>query len=145
MDGGKVGTEDLFHSFNSDFANNKDGLLLGISSDGKHFTGVWNLIKYIAQSIIYSRASMIDGGKNFFTNVTVEEFYNLMAWVHWSRDVLYVKNGKAAAEGGVMMAKILQALSSRSSSNHEEKKTPDNKVDDKQSKKVATGNGTGKE
>jgi hypothetical protein len=77
--------------------------------------------KYIAQSIIYSRASGIDGN-NFFTNVTVEEFYNLMAWVHWSRDVMYVKNGKAAAEGGVMMAKILQALSSssRSSSNHEE-------------------------
>jgi hypothetical protein len=37
----KSGRKDLFHS-NSDFANDKDELLLGISSDGKHFTGVWN-------------------------------------------------------------------------------------------------------
>jgi hypothetical protein len=34
---------------------------------------------------------------------------------------MYVKNDEAAAEGGVMMAKILQALSSsRGSSNHKE-------------------------
>jgi hypothetical protein len=65
----KSGQKDLFHSFNSDFANDSNALLFGISSDGKHFTGVWNLIKYIAQSIIYSRASGIDGN-NFFTNVT---------------------------------------------------------------------------
>ena len=41
--------------------------------------------------------------------------------------------------------KVLPVFTASSSSNHEEKKTPDNKVDDKQSKKVATGNGTGKE
>ena len=43
-----------------------------------------------------------------------------MAWVHWSSDVMYVKNDEAAAEGGVMMAKIPQAMSSRSSSSYDE-------------------------
>ena len=115
----KSGQQNLSHAFNSDFTNDNDASLFGISSDGKHFTGVWNLIKYIAQSIIYSRASGIDE-HDFFTNVTVEEYYNIMAWVHWSRDVMYVKNDEAAAEGGVVMAKILQALSSRSSSSYDE-------------------------
>ena len=45
-----------------------------------------------------------------------KSIYNLMALVHWSSDVMYVKNDEAAAEGGVMMAKIPQAMSSRSSS-----------------------------
>ena len=66
----KSGRQYLSHAFNSDFTNDNDASLFGISSDGKHFTGVWNLMKYIAHSIIYSRASGIDE-HDFFNNVKI--------------------------------------------------------------------------
>lgn len=66
----------------------------------------WNLVKYVAQSIVYSRASGID----YWKNVTPGDMYNLMAWEHWSRNVQNVGNNVAAAGGGVLMARILQAL-----------------------------------
>jgi hypothetical protein len=66
----------------------------------------WNLVKYVAQSIVYSRASGID----YWENVTPGDVYNLMAWEHWSRSVQNVGNNIAAASGGVLMARILRAL-----------------------------------
>ena len=66
----------------------------------------WNLVKYVAQSIVYSRAS----GNDYWKNVTLGDLYNLMAWEHWSRNVQNVGNNVAAAGGGVLMAHILQAL-----------------------------------
>ena len=68
----------------------------------------WNLVKYIAQSITYSRAS---GNVNDInTNITIAEYYNLMAWEHWSRHILDVGNNLSAARGGIMMVRILQKL-----------------------------------
>ena len=58
-------------------------------------------------------------------------------------NIIYVKN--TFSHMCMVNNKVLLVFTASSSSNHEEKKTPDNKVDDKQSKKVATGNGTGKE
>ena len=66
----------------------------------------WNLVKYVAQSIVYSCASGID----YWENVTPGDVYNLMAWEHWSRSVQNVGNNIAAASGGVLMARILRAL-----------------------------------
>lgn len=68
----------------------------------------WNLVKYIAQSITYSRASGIVNDIN--TNITIAEYYNLMAWEHWSRHILDVGNNLSAARGGIMMVRILQEL-----------------------------------
>ena len=70
----------------------------------------WPLIKYIAQSILYSRASGIHDDS--FTNVTMDEYYNLFEWEHWGRDVQFEGNNVAAAGGGVMMARILHLLGS---------------------------------
>lgn len=75
-----------------------------------HFVTAWPLVKYIAQSILYSRASGIHDDS--FTNVTIDEFYNLFEWEHWGRDVQFEGNNVAAAGGGVMMARILHLLNS---------------------------------
>ena len=76
-------------------------------------TTVLNLVKYISQAITYSRASgiFVDEWTNNNHTITTAEYYNLMAWEHWSRHILDVGHNLAAARGGIMMARILDELS----------------------------------
>jgi hypothetical protein len=95
---------DLFHVFDKEDLTN-----ITLGPDGEQFQGAWNLVQYVAQSVAYSRASGILED-NYWANVTTDEFYQLLAWIHWSRSVQNVGNNLAAANGGVLMARILRAL-----------------------------------
>jgi len=124
----RTGIHDVFHVFETNDPNHGR---ITISKDGQHFQGAFNLVKYIAQSVFYSQASGIaDGGSGggghsdgggsggittnesdyYWNNITMEEIYDLISWVHWSRDIQDVGNPLAAANGGVLMARILQGL-----------------------------------
>eukprot|EP00557_Chaetoceros_sp_GSL56_P012481 CAMPEP_0176485476 /NCGR_PEP_ID=MMETSP0200_2-20121128/5057_1 /TAXON_ID=947934 /ORGANISM="Chaetoceros sp., Strain GSL56" /LENGTH=498 /DNA_ID=CAMNT_0017882117 /DNA_START=114 /DNA_END=1610 /DNA_ORIENTATION=+ len=92
-----------------DFFVDNDGSVKepSLAEDASHFQGAFNLIKYVAEALFYSRAS----GLNFWeNNATTEDTYVMMTWIHWSRYVLSIGNNETAAKGGVIMSRILQEL-----------------------------------
>ena len=95
----------LFQEFEN---NDPNYTTITMAPDGKSFQGAINLVKYVAQSVFYSRASGIV--EDYWKNITIDEIYELASWVHWERNVRDVGNNLAAASGGVLLARILQAL-----------------------------------
>ena len=95
----------LFHEFETKDPNYTK---ITMAPDGTNLQGAVNLVKYVAQSVFYSRASGIVG--EYWANITVDEIYELVSWVHWERNVKDVGNNQAAASGAVLLARILQAL-----------------------------------
>jgi len=74
--------------------------------------GAINVLKLYAQAMFYSRAG---GVSPFLPSASIEEVYQLLAWVHWSRSVFSMKNSKAATEGSFMAHAILKSLSYKQS------------------------------
>jgi hypothetical protein len=92
------------------FIDNKDELVKdpSLAEDASHFQGAFNLIKYVAETLFYSRASAINFWES--SSVTTEDIYSIMTWIHWSRYILSVGNIEAAAKGAVIVARILTEL-----------------------------------
>jgi hypothetical protein len=84
---------------------------LTLVEDGKkglRFEGPVNVLKLFAEMMFYSRASGIE--PPFLPNASIEDVYQMLAWVHWSRSVLSIGNAKAATEGSLMARAILERL-----------------------------------
>jgi hypothetical protein len=67
-----------------------------------------SLVKLFAQMMFYSRVSGIQ--PPFLPNATLNEVYQLVDWVHWSRSVLHIDNVQSVTEGAVLAHAVLEAL-----------------------------------
>ena len=84
---------------------------LTLVEDGKkglRLEGPVNVLKLFAEMMFYSRASGIE--PPFLPNASIDDVYQMLAWVHWSRSVLSIGNAKAATEGSLMARAILERL-----------------------------------
>jgi hypothetical protein len=70
--------------------------------------GAVNIVKIFAQMLFYSRAGDID--PPFLPKATLDDVYQALEWVHWSRSVLSIDNVEAATQGAVVADAILQSL-----------------------------------
>lgn len=90
-------------------ADDHDGWKL--ARDEKNDTtlqGPINVVKLLAQMIFYSRAGGVD--PPFLPHATMEQAYQLVAWLHWSRAILSVHNSIIASEGAVLARVVLELL-----------------------------------
>jgi hypothetical protein len=97
----------LIHQDNNSNNNNNK------SSDGEttklYPSGVIEILKLFGQFLFYSRAGGIE--PTYLPNITtVQDVYQFLALVHWSRSVWSVGNPQAAASGAVHAQIMLHAL-----------------------------------
>jgi hypothetical protein len=62
--------------------------------------GPVNLVKLYAQALFYSRASNITS--SFMAKSSLEEMYQLVRWIYWTRSITKTGNSKAAQKGAVL-------------------------------------------
>lgn len=83
--------------------------------------GGLNVLKLFAEAMFYSRASGID--PPFLPSAPIQDVFQLLAWVHWSRSVLSVNNVHAATEGAPLAHAILERLSQKGTEQYDVKAT----------------------
>jgi hypothetical protein len=112
--------DSLVH-FKQPFPENATSMIR-ISNNQRRLEGPVNLVKLLAQMLLYGRASSID----FLPNATMSQISKLVPWIAWHRTIENAFQSDAARQGSIMAKFISKQLEQQQQQNQNQNEEHDN-------------------